>query len=474
MVERKYTHALGRRLFLRGVVGGASVTVALPILEGMLSGNGTAFADGAPKPTRFGVWYFGNGVNPVEWGADGAGSAWTPRTALKPIAEGWGRNYVTVLSGLTVPDYSLSATYKNDPLHNYSQGHHSGAATVLSGDQFERRVSDVAQDGAISSHFRHRTVDQEAAAYFASKGLSAGTAYPSLQLSIVGEQSTKEGPTFRSISQNGGGSENLGIYDPATLFERLFGVNPGAMAFKGSRASVLDAVREDMKSLEPRLSAADRARVEQHLDGVRGIEQRMAMESVTCAPPVRPGAHPKLATDDDIVPKNAAFVELLTHALACGMTHVFSVAFTRVGNPLRHAASGLKAHNHHITTHSGGDWKTPVGRATVFTMQQLRVLMNALYNTPDGDGNLLDNVSILVASEHADGSTHDVLKTGLPSLIIGKGGGRLKGNQHWARKSTSEYITKASFTALRGAGVDLPTWGRGVAVARSPVTEVFR
>ena len=52
--------ALGatRRRFLRGVLGGAAVTVAMPFLDCFLNTNGTALAGGAPLPTRFGTWFW--------------------------------------------------------------------------------------------------------------------------------------------------------------------------------------------------------------------------------------------------------------------------------------------------------------------------------------------------------------------------------------------------------------------------------
>ena len=45
---------LSRRTVLRGVAGGALAQLALPTLDAMLDGNGTAFAqDNAPLPKRF-------------------------------------------------------------------------------------------------------------------------------------------------------------------------------------------------------------------------------------------------------------------------------------------------------------------------------------------------------------------------------------------------------------------------------------
>src|SRR5688500_16223259 len=64
-----------RRRVLRGMLGGAAVSVALPLLDCFLNTNGTAYADGAPLPVRFGTWSWGCGMSksifvPKKIGAD--------------------------------------------------------------------------------------------------------------------------------------------------------------------------------------------------------------------------------------------------------------------------------------------------------------------------------------------------------------------------------------------------------------------
>ena len=52
-----------RRRVLRGLLNGGVGTVALPLLNCFLNGNGTALANGAPLPVRFGTWAWGLGMN---------------------------------------------------------------------------------------------------------------------------------------------------------------------------------------------------------------------------------------------------------------------------------------------------------------------------------------------------------------------------------------------------------------------------
>src|SRR5580698_3824589 len=64
-----------RRNVLRGMMGGAAVSVGLPFLDCFLNTNGTALASGAPLPIRFGTWGWGLGMSksifvPKKVGAD--------------------------------------------------------------------------------------------------------------------------------------------------------------------------------------------------------------------------------------------------------------------------------------------------------------------------------------------------------------------------------------------------------------------
>src|SRR4051812_44117142 len=58
---------LNRRHVLRGMMGGAAVTVALLTLDCMLNSNGDAFADGQPLPPRFITWFWGLGLGEQDW-----------------------------------------------------------------------------------------------------------------------------------------------------------------------------------------------------------------------------------------------------------------------------------------------------------------------------------------------------------------------------------------------------------------------
>ena len=79
---------VSRRFALRGAVGGIGVSLWLPILESMCNDHGTAFAQGDPIPTSFGIFFRGNGYYPTDWTATGTGSgdSWQLPTNLESFA----------------------------------------------------------------------------------------------------------------------------------------------------------------------------------------------------------------------------------------------------------------------------------------------------------------------------------------------------------------------------------------------------
>src|SRR5690606_14936663 len=91
-------------------------------------------------------------------------------------------------------------------------------------------------------------------------------------------------------------------YDPAALFSRLFGdgfVEPGETPVVDPtlriRRNILDAVRLDANRLKTRLGATDKARLDQHLEGVASLQARIeALENnrvvigAACARPPEP------------------------------------------------------------------------------------------------------------------------------------------------------------------------------------------
>ncbi|MBU6159922.1 MAG: DUF1552 domain-containing protein, partial [Myxococcales bacterium] len=109
---------LSRRRFLRGVLGGMSAAVALPWLEATSGRGASLMAEPSAFPTRFGIFFWGNGVVPSAWVPTTTGREYELSYLLEPIAAI--KDKCTLVSGtaLKVPNI---------------EPHWSGASGILTG-----------------------------------------------------------------------------------------------------------------------------------------------------------------------------------------------------------------------------------------------------------------------------------------------------------------------------------------------------
>jgi hypothetical protein len=295
------------------------------------------------------------------------------------------------------------------------------------------------------------------------------TPFRSLEVGVSRQVTENEGTTLLYLSHRGPDAPNPPEYDPDRVFDRLFGAagRPGTglgaeSALESTRQmgrSVLDVVAEDARTLEKQLGANDRRRMALHLDGIREIERRVSNEwrqAARCRPGPRPGA---LAAGDVQEPHavvNDAMSRLVALALSCDLTRVFSFMFSGSVGETSYWEVGQDQSHHQFTHDETGDQPT-VHAATVFVMQQFSQLLQALKETPDGAGNLLDSSVILASSDTADARAHDLID--YPVLIAGRGGGFLKYPGIHYRSDRKENTSKALLTVLRAAGLRLPSFG---------------
>jgi len=92
---------MNRRRILRGMMGGAAVSVGLPFLDCFLNTNGTALADGQKLPVVFGTWFWGLGLNPGRWEPAKPGKMDAMNVELQPLAAY--KDKMNVFSGILKP-----------------------------------------------------------------------------------------------------------------------------------------------------------------------------------------------------------------------------------------------------------------------------------------------------------------------------------------------------------------------------------
>jgi hypothetical protein len=433
---------LDRRTVLKGLLGGAAVSMGLPLLEIMLDTHGEALATGDPLPDRFGVWFWGNGVRPERWVPHTTGVDWTPHDETLPLLPL--REYVSVVSGCEIK----TATHP----------HHSGMTGVMTGKHYLQ--VGTTRDTIVS------TFDGPSVDVIASNAYNAGTSLQHLEVGVTRFRGTDEGTTFQHLSHNGPNAPNPSEYDPRVVWNRLFG---GRSELDPTRRSVLDAVADQTTNLRRRLGAADQARLDMHYAAVRDLERRLEEAAPTCGTPSPPVSPVEPPGAEPIEEKNLIMSELVALALSCDATRVFSVLFSTAGSGVVWWQEGATTGLHRLC-HDEAMPQPTVHAAQTRTMEQLAVFLETLRNTPDGAGNLLDTCGILCTTELTDGRTHSNLD--FPILIAGKGNGRLHGNRHY-RSTTNESVSKAVLTAMVGAGVPVTSFGDGLGYTDQTVGELL-
>jgi hypothetical protein len=420
---------LNRRTLLKGMLGGAAVSIALPPLEIFLNTHGTAWADGAALPRRFGVFWWGNGVLPTRWipTGEGVGSEWELSEQLAPFAPI--KHKIAVVSGTEVKVPNVIP-------------HTSGACGLLAG------MEPLGEEGADT--FSGPTIDQIIAAE-----VGGNTRFRSLQTAVD--------PGRDGVSWNGPFSENPAENSPHALFERLFGAGftaPGE-AFVvdpklALRRSVLDVVTARTKALQSKLGSADKARLDQHLTSIRDIENRlvaMASDPPDLAACERLGVPADLDYDSDIVLRHHALTDLMVMALACDQTRVFTYAFSGAVNSWSYPGT---SENHHSLTHNESGEQPEVHSIVVRIMEQYSYFLQAMDAVQEGDGTLLDNSLVLGSSEISYGKTHALDE--MPLLIGGSACGALKSDIHY-RSQGRESSSKVLLSAIRAMGIPRESWG---------------
>jgi hypothetical protein len=155
-------------------------------------------------------------------------------------------------------------------------------------------------------------------------------------------------------------------------------------------------------------------------------------------------------------------VDIVTAALVCDLTRVFSIRFTQALADTVFADVGAPE-GHHTLSHANPG----VHASTVaFTIERFAYLVKKLADTPEGEGRLLDSCAILATTELGNGSDHSVQD--MPILVAGQAGGALQTGFHHRESGT--LASAVPFTLLQAVGVPITSFGDGVGYVDAPVT----
>src|SRR6187455_2172583 len=390
------THKFTRRTFLRGV----GVTMALPWMESLTVWGDTPPAGVKPAseaPVRLAVLFAGNGFHSKEWWARGEGKRMELGKVLAPLTDF--REKMLFIRGL----YNEEALKGN--IHSSQTGNLLSGAPLASGGEIR---SGTSIDQLLAQRIGRTTKVPSLVLGCEKSNPSVHKNYSMLYSSHISWSS----PTTPTP---------LELY-PALAFDRLFKDE----VQRGDK-SVLDAVLADATSFRREISVSDQRKLDEYLDSVRDVEQRIEQagqkgELQGWRPTLDKPNRPRPA---DGIPQNIAeHMRLMCDILVLGFqtdtTRITTLKLNNDHSSLRFPHLGVDYMIHHLLSHSDtADWL----KVNQFFIEQLAYIASKLDAIQEGERTALDNSMLLYCSSMLTGS-HDATK--LPVVILGRGGGKLE------------------------------------------------
>lgn len=222
--------------------------------------------------------------------------------------------------------------------------------------------------------------------------------------------------------------------NPRVIFERLFGAGGSAeeraLRFR-EQSSVLDRITQSVIRLAKDLSPSDRSRLDEYLTDVREIERRIQKieqynddRSGERALPDAPAGVP-----DSFEEHIRVMYDLQALGFMSEVTRVSAFKLAIDVSSAVYAESGIDEPFHSASHHGSIPSKiAEYAQLNEYHVRQIAPFLEKLKNTPDGDGNLLDNSLVIYASPMGDSHVHEHLR--LPVFMAGHANGQVRGNNH--------------------------------------------
>jgi hypothetical protein len=241
-----------------------------------------------------------------------------------------------------------------------------------------------------------------------------------------------------------------GFSQPQDLFAQVFGTAQLPVEererIRSRKLSILDSVSQTYLELQSQLGVADQARLQAHLDALREVETRVAVEVSCQAPNASDYMNPERGSNGPNMLKWASLMQdLMVLAMACDLTACASLSYRPCGGGGSYFpwlglpdAAGLEGSladtayqegEHHEMSHRVElpEWAPILTTIAQWYCGLTARLVKRLKETPDGDGSLFDSAIILQASEVATG-LHNF--DNMPFLLIGKSSDNLRTGRH--------------------------------------------
>jgi len=432
------THKFSRRAMLRGL----GVSMALPWFESrnVWGDAASGITKASEAPVRLAVLFAGNGFHSKEWWAKGEGKSMELGQVLAPLNDY--REKMLFVKGL----YNEQALKGN--IHSSQTGNLLSGASLASGGDIR---SGTSVDQLLAATYGRSTKVPSLVLGCEKSNPSVHKNYSMLYSSHISWTS----PTTPTP---------LELY-PALAFDRLFKDE----VQRGDK-SVLDAVLSDAKDLRRQISATDQRKLDEYLNSVRDVEQRIENagkqgELQGWRPTLD---KPNIPRPPEGIPQNIAdHMRLMCDILVLGFqtdtTRITTLKLNNDHSSLRFPHLGVDYMIHHLLSHSDtADWL----KVNQFFVEQLAYIARKLDAIQEGERTALDNSMLMFCSSMMSGA-HDA--TQLPVVVLGRGGGKIQtGRVLNYRENSNRQMCRLYLSMMDKMNVRLDKFGD----ATEPLSEI--
>jgi hypothetical protein len=437
---------ISRRTMLRGM----GAAVALPFMESMVPAQTPVRKTAAASPARLtciemvhgcaGSNTYGIKKNMWAPAAVGRDFDLTP-SALLPLEPF--RDYLTIISNINVPaaeahfPEEVGGDHYRTACTMYTQAHPklTVASDIYCGISLDQVYAQrFGQDTPIGSiHLSIESVDQQGGC-----GYGYSCVYTD---SIAWASPTDPLPMVR---------------DPRAVFEQLFGggSTPEQRAARlQTDRSILDWIARDFARLKQDLSPVDRSRLNEYLDDIRDVEQRIhRIEAHNSSGGARELPDAPVGVPDSYDEHVKLMFDLQALAFTAGITRVSSFKMSRDSSGRVWPETGVRTGFHSASHHGARPARLEdLKKINTYHVSLIPYFLEKLKNTPDGDGSLLDHTLLIYGSAMGDSNLHNHVRT--PLFMAGGGNGQFKGEMH-VRAEDGTSVANSFLTVLHRLGLD--------------------
>lgn len=394
--------AIARRTLLRGL----GAAIALPLLDGMVPAF-TALVKTAARPLkRFGVVYLPNGVIIQKWTPATVGKGFEFGPILKPLEPF--RDRMLVVSGLT--QNADGETAKSGAVHGRCATKFlTGAIPRPFGQEGHDFHADVSVDQLIAKELGKETQLASLELSLESGEVGAGTCDGGYSCTYAHTISWRSPTTPLAMEHN-----------PRVVFERLFGDGGSTdararLARMAKNRSILDSVTDKVASLSQSLGPRDGTKIAEYLEAIRDIERRIQRAEEQSSR--------ELPSFDEPAGVPATFEEharlmfdLQVLAYQSDMTRVITFMMGREFSSRTYPEIGAPGGHHPLSHESSPSSQDQLSRINIYHAQQFAYYVKKLQATPDGDGSLLDHLSLYYGAGMSNGNH---VPENLPMVVLG-------------------------------------------------------